>query len=1087
VPTVPDPIHSVWRSIVAVLLVCACASAQDEPIEQPNLAHIKARERTAPASTERIERSTWFQQVSAELERAESGASFFMGPAWSVESDQEYGTMGHAVASAGDVNGDGYSDVLVGALAYTNGQSQEGRAFLYLGSSAGLSSNAAWTAEGNQAAAFFGASLGTAGDVNGDGYSDVIVGSWSYDNQGAAFVYLGSSAGLSATPVATLEGGQANAVFGASVGTAGDVNGDGYSDVIVGAKYFSNGQSNEGKTFVFLGSSSGVNTSAVWTAELNQPNAYFGQAVGTAGDVNGDGYDDVLVGAPSYSNTLSGVGRAFLYLGSSAGIAANPAWSVTGNQLDEWLGYSLSTAGDVNADGYSDVIVGAPAYDNGELTEGAAFLFLGSSSGLVSVAAWSAEADHDGAFFGGSVGTAGDVNGDGYTDVIVGAESYTDGNVVGRASVYLGSSSGLATSAAWTAQGDQADALFGGAVATAGDVNGDGFSDAIIGARAYSNGQWSEGRAFVYRGASAGLATSAAWSGEGWQEFVGFGWSVACAGDVNGDGFSDVVVGAPGASDDQAFEGMAFLYLGSATGLSRTPSWQAEGDQVDSWFGYPVGTAGDVNGDGYSDVIVAAHRFDNGQTDEGRVFVYLGSSSGLSFTPAWTAECDQDGANFGYCAATAGDVNGDGFGDVIVGAANYDNAALNMGKAFVYLGSGTGLSAAADWSFEGNQANAFLGASVATAGDVNADGYSDVVVGASGANGGLFGTGTALVFLGSSAGLAASASWSADGSSPVGRFGYSVATAGDVNADGYSDVIIGAPGVRHAFEPVTNGEAFVYLGSSSGLSQSPVASLAGAILSAFGYFVATAGDVNSDGYSDVIVGAPTAWIQSVNDGYASVFLGSASGVSSASAWTVVGAGQSALLGAGLATAGDVNGDGYADVIVGELGYADDAGRARLFLGNEGRGGWTLAPQQHLADDSAPIDLLGASIDNQAFGIRLGLQHSLAGFAWATGRSSNVRLEWEVKPLDGALDGTSTETGPPSVAAGSPQFFDELARFHPTSGPQQRIALGPYHWRARIRTSNPLFPATRWVTVPWNNVTETKLTVPVNLPFSHERH
>ncbi len=169
-------------------------------------------------------------------------------------------------SSAGDVNGDGYSDVIVGAYYYDNGQTDEGAAFIYHGSSSGLSTTAASQLESNQANAYFGTSVASAGDVNGDGYSDVIVGAYLYDNgqtdEGAAFIYHGSSSGLSTTAASQLESNQASAYFGSSVSSAGDVNGDGYSDVIVGAYYYDNGQSNEGAAFIYHGSSSGLSTTA---------------------------------------------------------------------------------------------------------------------------------------------------------------------------------------------------------------------------------------------------------------------------------------------------------------------------------------------------------------------------------------------------------------------------------------------------------------------------------------------------------------------------------------------------------------------------------------------------------------------------------------------------------------------------------------------------------------------------------------------------------------------------------------------------------------------------------------------------------
>src|SRR5439155_20744300 len=146
-------------------------------------------------------------------------------------------------------------------------------------------------------------------------------------------------------------------------------------------------------------------------------------------------------------------------------------------------------------------------------------------------------------------------------------------------------------------------------------------------------------------------------------------------------------------------------------------------------FGAAVGTAGDTNGDGYADVVVGAPLYDNGQTDEGRAFVYLGSASGPASTAAWTAESDQASAAFGSSLAAAGDVNGDGYADVIVGAYNFNNGDRGEGQAYLYLGSATGPSLAPDWTVDSNQRDAALGFSVAAAGDVNGDGFGDVIVG----------------------------------------------------------------------------------------------------------------------------------------------------------------------------------------------------------------------------------------------------------------------------------------------------------------------------------------------------------------------
>jgi hypothetical protein len=199
----------------------------------------------------------------------------------------------------------------------------------------------------------------------------------------------------------------------------------------------------------------------------------------------------------------------------------------------------------------------------------------------------------------------------------------------------------LSTTPNWTAESNQVNAQFGYSVSSAGDVNGDGFSDVIVGAPLFDSPELNEGRVFVYHGSATGLSTTPSWTAESNQAGAQFGYSVSSAGDVNGDGFSDVIVGAPEFDSPEANEGRVFVYHGSATGLSTTPSWTAESNQAGARFGWSVSSAGDVNGDGFSDVIVGAHRFDNPELDEGRVFVYHGSATGLSTTPNWTAESNQ--------------------------------------------------------------------------------------------------------------------------------------------------------------------------------------------------------------------------------------------------------------------------------------------------------------------------------------------------------------------------------------------------------------------------------------------------------------
>ncbi len=434
-----------------------------------------------------------------------------------------------------------------------------------------------------------------------------------------------ATSGLSSSPAWTAEGNNQNlTIFGQSVSTAGDVNGDGYSDVIVGQPDYnsSTGQYHVGRVLVYYGSARGLSTVANWTAQGSQAGANFGYSVGTAGDVNKEGFSDIIIGAPDVDNSSNvHYGHAYIYLGSASGLRSTPSWTVTGGTVLSYLGWSVGTAGDVNKDGYSDVIVGAP-YDRNPTTiqyTGMAYVFYGSATGPSTTANWSAGVTDTrqiaGTGFGFSVGTAGDVNGDGYSDVVIGSPDYD------VTSVPLNSN---------------------------------------------------EGKVFAYYGSASGLSTIPNWTFSGNATEEQLGYSVGTAGDVNKDGRSDVIIGAPCAATmctvSPMTQGLAFVFLGSATGLSTGPSWSARGGQSFSFFGYSVGTAGDVNGDGYSDIIVGAPSYDTSLVDEGRVLVYYGSPTGPSTTPSWSADSNQAEADFGLSVGTAGDVNRDGGSDIIIGS-----------------------------------------------------------------------------------------------------------------------------------------------------------------------------------------------------------------------------------------------------------------------------------------------------------------------------------------------------------------------------------------------------------------------------------
>jgi hypothetical protein len=446
--------------------------------------------------------------------------------------------------------------------------------------------------------------------------------------------------------------------------------------------------------------------------DSDQAASRLGFSVAGAGDVNGDGYDDVIVGAYLYDAGESDEGAAFVFLGSATGIpSGDPNTAATrlqSNQMGAELGISVAGAGDVNGDGYDDVIVGARFYDARETDEGAAFVFLGSASGIAdgdpNTAAARLESNQSFALFGASVAGAGDVNDDGYDDVVAGAYLYESNPMLetdeGAAFVFLGSASGIAdgdpNTAATRLDSNQDLSLFGLSVAGAGDVNGDGYDDAIVGAPFYDAGEDNEGVAFVFLGSASGIAdggpATAAARLESDQQDADMGFSVAGAGDVNGDGYGDVIVGADEYDAGEAGEGAAFVFLGSASGIANgdpnTAATRLESNQVGADFGISVAGAGDVDGDSYDDVIVGAHLYDVGGSEQGAAFVFLGGPSGIAHGDPVTAAAQlntgQPDSEMGRSVAGAGDVDGDGDADVIAGAPSLGATEPGGGAAFVF-------------------------------------------------------------------------------------------------------------------------------------------------------------------------------------------------------------------------------------------------------------------------------------------------------------------------------------------------------------------------------------------------------------------
>lgn len=852
---------------------------------------------------------------------------------------------GFAVASAGDVNGDGYSDVIIGAPLFDSSKPNQGAFFIYFGSSLGLNPNAGITCTGDNKVgnSYFGSALSGAGDVNSDGFSDVVVGSWAYTNgeteEGAAYVYYGSAAGINLTGF-KIESNQAGAKFGSSVAGAGDVNGDGFSDIVVGAPEYTKTIPKAGGVFIFMGSQAGITTAASDIIESTQGYSKYGLSVASAGDVNGDGYSDVIVGAYDYINGSSKVGAAFVYDGSQSGLVHDFSRICYGSLDGAKFGYSVSSAGDINADGYSDILVGAPNYfdGQGQNGKGGFVVYLAKSNGegisSDSKDRIAIEGDQAGAAFGKSVACAGDVNGDGFSDIIIGEPYRNNGANLkeGSARIYFGSITAKLNSKSVISSA-QAEAELGTSVSSAGDVNGDGFSDIIVGAPLYNKNAVDDGIALVFHGSAASVETNFSVQIMTNQADAEMGFSVSGAGDVNGDGYDDVIVGAPFYDNGANNEGVAFVYLSDDNGVDLSTGYLIARGQALAHFGYSVSSAGDVNSDGFDDVIIGADQYNiGGVNDSGAGFIYYGSAVGISTITTPYVFLPIAGVHAGASVSGAGDLNGDGYDDVIVGVPLYGDAVqFNRGAVIISYGSKTGIKSGGGTVIQGKLTDSHLGNAVSAAGDVNGDGYDDVVVGAYKYNnnpnsseegaafvyyGGLYGIGTTGDILD----LNKTEAWT----------GWSVAGAGDINGDGFADVIVGS--LNYSNGQNKEGATAIFYGAQGGIKYLTPTIIEGNQADALMGASVSSADLNGDGYTDILIGATAYTNDQGKEGAVLVYHGSETGINVSLTAVIDGNQTSSQFGHSVSSAGDVNGDGFEDVIVGANKFSG-TGRAFMYHGN----------------------------------------------------------------------------------------------------------------------------------------------------------
>jgi len=918
---------------------------------------------------------------------------------------------GYSVSGVGNVNNDSYDDFIISAPGNSENVAFAGQTYLILGKAAGWSPNtnlstadaSFWGEDGND---FAGAMVSGAGDVDNDGFDDFLIGS-AYDsdngaNSGQTYLVLGKASGWTmdnnlSGATASFLGENANDQSAFSLSGGFDFDNDNYDDFLIGAYQNADGGANAGQTYVIFGKASG------WAMDENLSNAdasFIGEAAGDKsghsvagiGDANGDSIDDFIIGAPENGESASGAGQAYLVLGRTSGWPmdtnlASAAASYQGESTNDYGGYAVSGAGDINGDSFYDFLIGAPGDDDTGSDAGQTYLVTGDI------------AVNDSGWVNGSTGYI-------YNSL----SPNTSYNFVVKTTDNLGNESVFTTAISVYTLSDDADIVEDNGINTDTWYN-DNFvfssSNLDSGAIDYYQYIWDTSASTPVANCSSGsswnsstlellptLGTSNylhalscnaddASASEGVQHYGSYWFEnidptgAAITFDTVTENSISVKettatdTGGSGLASEWANFQETDVYSWSMdTNLSEADA-SFLGDPLDR-IGWGVSDIGDVNDDGFDDFALAApFNREPGGVDPGQVYIFFGKTSG------WTTGIsvkDADASYWGEAAsnnvgkqiAAAGDVNNDGYDDFLISSTNNSENGTQSGQTYLILGKASGWVhdvslGSVDASYLGENSGDFAGSDISGIGDINDDGYDDFAI-CSPTNSSY--DGQTYIIFGKASGWTMDNNLGSVDASFIGsgdeRSCWSIGGGGDLNGDTIDDMVIGA--YTNGQGGFRSGKTYIVFGKASGWAMDTAISTADASFIGqsedyIGYDVAIVGDANGDNLDDFVTSTPfddyggLTWA-----GNTFLVLGKASGWSNNASITTAtasfrGENDDDQTGRTVSEAGDVNADGYDDFMINSWRNADggnNAGQTYLILGKSS--GWAL--DTSLADADA---------------------------------------------------------------------------------------------------------------------------------------